>query len=130
MTHQRRIILEHVKSDTSHPTAEEVYLAVRRRCRHVSLGTVYRNLEVLFEQGLIQKLEFGEGPRRFDGGPPDHYHVKCLRCGRVGDVYASLPDGFQEECAGGSDYTIVSHRLEFVGLCPECKAKQSRLPKK
>jgi len=126
MTHQRRVILKHVKSSTTHPTADEVYCAVRRRCRHVSLATVYRNLEVLAEQGLIQKIAFGEGPRRYDGDPGDHYHVKCLKCGKVSDVHATLPDGFLEKCTRASDYTIVSHRLEFVGLCPACKAKQAR----
>ena len=128
MTHQRRVILEHVRSSSTHPTADEVYRAVRRRCRHVSLGTVDRNLEVLSKQGLIQKIEFGEGPRRFDGGPPGHYHVKCLRCGQVSDVHAALPDDFQEECAQASDYRILAHRLEFVGLCPACKAKRPHTP--
>ena len=128
MTHQRRVVLEHVKSSTNHPTAEQVYLAVRRRCRHVSLATVYRNLEVLSEQGLIQKLEFAEGPRRFDGGPPDHYHVRCLKCGRVCDVSVEMSEDFEEKCKCSGGCQILDYRLEFIGLCPACAARQRRGP--
>ena len=67
MTHQRRIILEELRNTRSHPTADEVYEIVRKRIPKISLGTVYRNLELLSESGVIQKLEIGGTQKRFDG---------------------------------------------------------------
>lgn len=120
-TPQRRVILEELQKTSAHPTAAELYAKVRRRLPKISLGTVYRNLDLLAEMGKIQKLDLGGGEARFDGNPDAHYHVRCVRCGRVDDVHG-LPAGTRldapREAAG---YEILGHRLEFVGVCPRCK---------
>jgi Fur family ferric uptake transcriptional regulator len=67
MTRQRKVILEEIRKTDSHPTADELYQRVRQRLPHVSLGTIYRNLETLAASGLIQKLEMGGSQKRFDG---------------------------------------------------------------
>ena len=67
MTRQRKVILEIMKNVTSHPTADQVHQMVRKTLPHVSLATVYRNLEILSEHGMIQKLELAGAQRRFDG---------------------------------------------------------------
>jgi len=117
------VILEELRRTKSHPTADEIYEIVRRRLPSISLGTVYRNLEVLSEAGLIQTLDLSDTRKHFDGTNDNHYHVRCLRCGRVDDIPVK-PSRLIEEIADRLiDYTIVSHKLEFVGVCPDCKAQ-------
>jgi len=103
-----------------HPTAVELFERVRRRLPRISLGTVYRNLDLLTEMGTIQKLDLSGAEARFDGNLHPHYHVRCQRCGRVNDVGGpptSLVGGRLTHAAG---YEILGHRLEFVGVCPAC----------
>jgi Fur family ferric uptake transcriptional regulator len=121
MTRQRQAILEALRSLETHPTAQEVHDQVRRRLPHVSLATVYRNLETLSAHGLIGKLELAFPQRRYDGEVGKHYHVCCIRCGRVDDVPIS-PVAHLEEAVGRiSGYNVVGHRLEFEGVCPRCR---------
>jgi Fur family transcriptional regulator, ferric uptake regulator len=124
ISRQRRIILEELQKVKSHPSAQEIYDMVRRRLPRVSLGTVYRNLEILAESGLIRKLESSGAQRRFDSETTKHYHVRCLRCNRIVDL-PFIPLGSLENYFSGlTDYLIMGHRLEFVGLCPECRQQE------
>ena len=77
VTRQRRVILEELRKLTSHPTAPALYEVVRRRLPRISLGTVYRNLELLARAGFIQRLDLQGAEARFDGNPEHHYHVRC-----------------------------------------------------
>lgn len=121
LTRQRLIILEELRSVKSHPTAGEVFDMVRRRLPRISLGTVYRNLEILAESGMIAKLELAETAKRFDGMAQNHYHVRCVSCGRVDDVPMAPLPAVEQSAGNLSDYQILSHRLEFTGLCPLCR---------
>lgn len=123
MTRQRQAILEELKKVSCHPTADEVYDMVRLRLPRVSLGTVYRNLEMLSERGMIQKLDVAGTRRRFDGNARDHYHVRCIRCDRVEDVLVEPFAAIENALRGVSEYEIIGHQLEFIGLCPQCKRK-------
>lgn len=118
---QRQIILEELQREKTHPSAQEIYERVRHRLPKISLGTVYRNLEQLAAQGLIQKVEGAGGQRRFDGDLTAHYHVRCLYCGRVEDAPLPLLSRLNQTFAQMSDYTIMGHRLEFFGICPLCR---------
>ena len=120
-TIQRQVVLEELRKVKSHPTAAELYELVRRRLPRISLGTVYRNLDVLSELGTISRLDLGGSEARFDGDTKHHHHVRCVRCGRVDDVYDlkdRLPQNKTEELAG---YTILGYRLELLGVCPACR---------
>jgi Fur family ferric uptake transcriptional regulator len=119
-TPQRQIILEELRKVTSHPTAAELHEIVRCRLPKISLATVYRNLDLLAEEGSIRKLGPGSQETRFDGNVGRHYHVRCHHCGRVDDVHG-ISDAVvgKPEQVGG--YEILSHHLEFVGICPACK---------
>jgi Fur family ferric uptake transcriptional regulator len=115
------VVLEELKRLNSHPTATELYEITRTRLPKISLGTVYRNLELLAQNGVIQKLEIGGSEARFDGNPERHYHVRCIYCERVDDV-----DGLPEDFVKGqvhslAGYVIVGFRLDFLGVCPDCQ---------
>ncbi|MCD6282113.1 transcriptional repressor [bacterium] len=124
MTRQRRVILEELKKAGSHPTADEVYRRVQKRIPNISMGTVYRNLEALSEHGIICRLQMSEGPMRFDASMEKHYHVRCSKCGRVGDVPASLVNNFESKVRAECEWQITGHRLEFIGICPRCQSKK------
>jgi Fur family ferric uptake transcriptional regulator len=124
LTKQRQIILEELQKVCSHPSADEVYALVRRRLPRISLGTVYRNLEVLAEAGLIQKLALAGSQKRFDGTVENHYHIRCLKCGRVDDVALELLT-LGEAANFLNGYQCVGHRLEFFGICPHCQEEQA-----
>lgn len=122
-TKPRRIILEELKKVASHPTADEIYNLVRERLPRVSLGTVYRNLEIMAGSGLIMKLEIAGTQRRYDGTTDHHYHIRCEICGKVDDIQIKPLNNIEREVKGATAYDISGHRLEFRGLCPACKGK-------
>lgn len=124
MTRQRQIILEELKKVKTHPTADELYERVRRRLPRISLGTVYRNLDVLSQFGAIQRLDLAGVQRRFDGEPEAHYHVRCITCGRVDDVSFEPMPGLERGLRDLCGYKVVGHRLEFIGLCPKCQKRR------
>ncbi len=124
MTRQRKIILEELKKVKTHPRADEIYEMVRKRLPRISLGTVYRNLEVLCELKEIQKLELVGTLKRFDGTPENHYHVRCIKCDRLDDAPISLETGLEKKLRPLTSFTIIGHRLEFIGVCNECTSSQ------
>lgn len=120
MTKQRQVILEELRGVVSHPTAGDLCQMVRARLPRISLGTVYRNLEILSKQGIITKLDVAGQEMRFDGNTDQHYHLRCGGCGRVDDLHMEPMKGLNQAAEQASGYTIFGHSLEFVGLCPDC----------
>jgi len=127
MTEQRRAVLEALASVDTHPTAAEVYEMVRKTLPDVSQGTVYRNLRRLIELCYAQELDYGAGASHFDACVEPHVHVRCTDCGRVADLPLESPPtpciaeaqrAAGRACAG---WTISERRVEFMGLCPECR---------
>lgn len=124
MTRQRKVILEELRKLNTHPSADEIYEVVRHRLPRISLGTVYRNLEVLSELGEIQKLELSGLLKRFDWNTNKHYHIRCVRCNRVDDAPIAPLNQLDNELYGATVFEIIGHNLEFTGLCPECSRKE------
>jgi Fe2+ or Zn2+ uptake regulation protein len=122
MTKQKRVILDVLKNTKSHPTADWVYDKVKKKIPNISLGTVYRNLNILKNQGEILELSFGKGFSRFDGNSANHYHFTCEHCGRILDIDGEWPSSFQEEVSKSMGVTIARHRLEFYGSCQDCQS--------
>ncbi len=120
MTKQRRLILEELRRHNTHPTADALYDRVRKQMPRISLGTVYRNLEILTSLGEVQTLELSGSQKRFDGNPNKHYHIRCLHCGRMDDAPIAPLSRLEDELYEATVYTIMGHRLEFMGLCPDC----------
>ena len=123
ITHQREVILEKLRSVKTHPSADEIYDMVRQKLPRISLATVYRNLEFLSVQGLVQKIEVGGRQKRFDGNPEQHYHIRCMQCGKVDDVELEQLEDLEKGICRTCGYKVLGHRIEFIGLCPACRLK-------
>jgi len=126
MTPSRTAILEGIARAGCHPTADDVYAMVRRALPRVSLGTVYRNLELLTRHGFIRTLADGRGQRRYDAVLEDHCHVRCEVCGRVDDVRVTPPGRLVDAVEDDGGYDIHGYRLSFRGLCPDCASEGER----
>lgn len=120
-TRQRELILQVVRSTMDHPTADWVYRRARGHLPLISLGTVYRNLKNLAEEGVIREIHTGGHPARFDGNTGRHYHIRCLGCGRVNDLPMSVDPRFEEEAGRAMNFRVLGHQLEVQGLCPLCQ---------
>ena len=126
MTHQREILLEELKTSGQHLSADELYERVRKTIPRISLATVYRNLEILAELGVVGKLEISGRQKRFDYDVTQHDHVFCVECHRVDNINLQkkhIP-AVSNHLAGG--YSITGYRLEFAGICPKCKKKHEK----
>jgi Fur family transcriptional regulator, ferric uptake regulator len=120
-TRQRQVVLEELRKLTLHPTAVMLYEIVRRRLPKISLGTVYRNLDLLARRGDIQRLDTSAGESRFDGNTAPHDHIRCIRCGRLDDVFAPALDLMACATNDCSGYRILGRRIEWLGVCPLCE---------
>ncbi len=116
---QREAILAELRSRKDHPTAEDLYFSLKAKMPNLSLGTVYRNLNMLACDGVILKISF-EGADRYDGNKELHYHFQCLECGRVTDVDMPPFDGINSKAQAFAKGRIETHELIFSGVCDEC----------
>jgi Fur family peroxide stress response transcriptional regulator len=118
-------VLQTVRAGPTHPTAAEVYDAVRACDPGIAFATVYNSLHYLVSAGLISEVRRPGGAVSYDRETRPHDHVICRRCGAIGDVHRSpalLPgaDAYAE-VAAQTNFAIERHRVEFVGLCPRCR---------
>ncbi len=121
MTPQRHAILSYLLSSMNHPTADEIYKALEDSFPNMSVATVYNNLRVFKEAGLVRELTYGDASSRFDANMDEHYHVICRKCGKITDFeYPSLVS-VEQEAARATGYRVNSHRMEIYGICPVCQ---------
>lgn len=120
---QRESIKNYLVSTTEHPTADTVYVHVKTLFPNISLGTVYRNLNLLVEQNEAVKVECGDGLDHFDAVCEPHYHFICNQCKRVMDL--DLPSLSHIDTLANASFEgkIESHSVYFKGLCPDCHTK-------
>ena len=117
---QKQMILDALKK-LDHPTAQEILDDISRQYPHLSIGTVYRNLNLLLEGGVIRRVSFPDSSDRFDIQLHPHYHMRCTRCGGIFNIdqdYLKDVDRRIEEHTG---FSIESHNILFKGVCSFCK---------
>lgn len=120
-TIQRQLTLDTVKALKDHPTAEEVYENIRSKYPDISKGTVYRNLNALVDTGDISKISLPNQADRFDHIPEKHYHVRCVKCGRLTDIEAAYMKDIDERIAAlFTDFQLEGHEIFFNGKCRDC----------
>ena len=118
---QRERILEILYGTKTHPTADTIYLMMKNEYHDLSLGNVYRNLNILVETGKIRRLDFGSTFNRFDGNCEIHSHFVCEKCKSVSDL--ELIDNFNpaDFIKNINGKTVKDYSLEFFGLCENCR---------
>jgi Fe2+ or Zn2+ uptake regulation protein len=122
---QRELVYDTVASTETHPTAEWVYARVRRTLPRVSLGTVYRNLQLLVAQGRLKSLTRGR-TTRFDADVGAHDHFVCEGCGLLLDIPPSAERLASEHRLRSAGHVVTSRTLEFHGLCKDCRRTKSK----
>ena len=120
-TRQKETILEVLRNTRIHPTVDWIYMEVRNKIPKISLGTVYRNLRLMTERGVIMELDISGGLRRFDAYTHNHYHLRCEKCNGIFDVDMPVNKDLDIELSRITGHAITYHRLEFHGLCKKCK---------
>nr|WP_305852459.1 peroxide-responsive transcriptional repressor PerR [Halobacillus salinarum] len=123
ITPQRHAVLEYLLNSMTHPTADEIYKALESKFPNMSVATVYNNLRVFREIGLVRELTYGDSSSRFDCNTTDHYHIICETCGKIVDFhYPSLNEveSLAEQVTG---FDVSHHRMEVYGTCSQCKNK-------
>ncbi|MBN2569443.1 MAG: transcriptional repressor [Deltaproteobacteria bacterium] len=118
---QRQRILELLQSIGSHPTATWVYDQLRKEYPSLSMGNVYRNLNILVEQGLVKSLDFGSTFDRFDANITPHYHLICENCGSVTDLDMPVENELNHKVKRVTDFNVYYHKIQFYGLCSKCR---------
>lgn len=121
MTRQRELIYSIVAEKPVHLTAEEIYTKAREQMPSLARGTVYRNLGVLAEDGLIRKLEMPDAPARYDRRHSPHPHLVCERCGCVEDLV--LPEGMLDPIVNRVNAAVTGFDLKLFHVCPRCKTE-------
>ena len=119
---QKEAILKVVKGTNSHPAADWVYERVREDIPNISLGTVYRDLKLLKQEGEISEVGFVDTLSRFDGNTRNHYHFRCEQCGYIFDVDEPVNEELDKRIAQKLGFKVSCHKLELYGLCKECQS--------
>ena len=118
---QRELILNTVIRLKGHPTADMVYRALRDELPNISLGTVYRNLRLLSEMGILRRISLPDGADRFDARVDGHDHMVCTRCGRIFDISLGILSGLEQSVTDQTGFQVASHSLVMEGLCKDCQ---------
>lgn len=122
---QRQVIKDFLMTRKDHPTADVVYMNVRREYPNISLGTVYRNLSLLADLGEIRRLQVGDGVDHYDADTSQHYHVVCIECRSVTDVKINDIDHITDSANAYFDGEIHGHVTYFYGVCGDCYKKKA-----
>ena len=119
-TIQRSLVHETVQELRCHATADEIFDTIVKKHPNVSRGTVYRNLNLLSDMGEIRKMEMPSGADRFDHQCHEHYHARCVKCGRVFDVEMDFIADMEKNIKNIHGFKFIGYDLIFKGICHEC----------
>lgn len=120
-TTQRKLIYDELRNSCAHATAAEIYQSVRLRVPRLSLSTVYRNLKILHDEGLVKKIKGPSHETRYDALTDKHYHLHCVKCGRLEDVVDPVTVRVEGRIRSAAGWKVSPPQIEFPGLCPNCR---------
>lgn len=121
---QREIILDTLKENVVHPTAEFLYDIIKEKDPKISLATLYRNLNKLSDKGIIKKIDGLEPSSHFDHNTHEHYHFMCDKCKRVFDVSVNIAFDVVKKAEKETGFLIKGHDIVLHGICKECQEKE------
>lgn len=125
ITPQRHAILEYLIQSMTHPTADDIYKSLESKFPNMSVATVYNNLRVFREVGLVKELTYGDASSRFDFVTTEHYHVICEKCGKIVDFHYPGLDEVEHLASHVTGFKVSHHRMEIYGVCGTCEKKQT-----
>ena len=123
-TIQKELVLNAVRSLKNHATADEIYHMIKQAYPSIGRGTVYRNLNILAEEGKIRKVEVIGSPDRFDHICEKHFHVRCIKCGRLFDIELEPVPELKPKRKDSTDMQFLDYDIMFKGICPDCQEKE------
>ncbi|MGP4071680.1 peroxide-responsive transcriptional repressor PerR [Piscibacillus sp. B03] len=123
ITPQRHAVLEYLMQSMTHPTADDIYKALEGKFPNMSVATVYNNLRVFQEIGLVRELTYGDSSSRFDCNTTEHYHVICESCGKIVDFHYPSLDEVEQLAEQVTGFEVSHHRMEVYGKCEDCQHK-------
>ena len=123
-TIQKDLVRNAVYEMKRHVTANEVYECIKEAYPTIGKGTVYRNLDILIEEGALRKIEVPDGPNRFDFALNNHYHVRCIKCGNVSDVDMDEIPNLLERIHNTHGIKFLDYDILFKGICLKCSGKE------
>jgi Fur family transcriptional regulator, peroxide stress response regulator len=122
LTPQRLAIIRILAGSGDHPSVEDIYNQLQRRFPGISQATVYRNIMLIKSLGEVLEIGFAGGSTRYDGIKPyPHPHVVCLKCNKIVDPDLDTLQDMTKEITDESGFEIVTYRLDFFGVCPDCR---------
>lgn len=121
LTPQRIEILRFLEGNTSHPTAEDIYRVVKKKCETVSFATVYNTLEALKNRGELVEVTIDPRRRHFDPNPAPHHHIVCASCGKIEDVFEDYSEALKLPEKVLERFTTTGNHIDFFGICADCK---------
>ncbi len=125
ITPQRLAIVKILAKSEGHPSVEDIHDQIKRDFPTMSLATVYRNIVLLKSLGEVLELGFPDGSNRYDGNKPTpHPHVICIKCKKIVDPDLDSLDEMKKEVSSETHFKILSHRLDFFGICRDCLANR------
>lgn len=122
LTSQRRAVIEALKASKGHPSAEDVYLQVKKNNPKVALGTVYQALSVLEKIGVVGSKHWADSPTRYDLNVEPHLDIRCRNCGRVSEVQNVGLGHLESDIRQNTPYEVTKTMLVIEGVYPECRA--------
>lgn len=125
MTPQRMAIMKFLEGNTAHPSASDIYEAIRGQFPTISLATVYNTMDTLKERGKVTELSIDTRKKRFDPNPNTHHHLICTRCGTILDVFVEFPLVLSEEETRG--FKIIGNHVDFYGICGTCRDERQNI---
>lgn len=120
-TKQKELIYNAVTGSRSHPSADDVYHMLKPNYPGLSLATVYRNLNVFADSGMLQRIPMPSGGTRFDGTLEPHYHMVCTKCGNLYDIELDHLDTLAQDVMKKSGFEVSSFNLLISGVCKNCR---------
>lgn len=126
ITPQRHAVLEFLLNAMIHPTADDIYKALEGKFPNMSVATVYNNLRVLREIGLVRELTYGDASSRFDCNTSDHYHIICDSCGKIVDFHYPPLNEVESLAEQVTGFEVSHHRMEVYGKCEDCQKVETQ----
>lgn len=123
LTPQRLAILKCLDGNTSHPTAEDIYVEIKKTHPTVSFATVYNTLTSLKDMGALLEVTIDPDRKHFDPNTEAHHHIICTKCGRIGDIFVNYSDALALPDEAGKEFHLTGNHVDFYGLCKKCGTK-------